>query len=124
MREFKFRIWDSEYKEMLYSGNMLSQESGRVYANYNIGTVRAFPDGCYSVMQYTGLKDSNKKEIWEGDIVCGLFFDTDYMSDISVTCPVVWVERHACFNIGHRHWTLNSIRVVGNIHENPELLNK
>ena len=74
------------------------------------------------IQQFTGLKDKNDKEIYEGDIVKGLFFDTDVMADLVTICPVVWVEDRACFNIGHRHWTRSATTVIGNIFENPELL--
>jgi hypothetical protein len=72
--------------------------------------------------QFAGLFDKTGKEIYEGDIVKGKFFDTDYMGDVLVTCPVNWVEENACFNIGNRHWSRSSIKVIGNIFENPELL--
>ncbi|AFQ20028.1 YopX family protein [Bacillus thuringiensis] len=56
MREIKFRAWDKEFK--LFSDMAL---------NYKIADINYYTD--YEWMQYTGLKDKNDKEIYEGDIV-------------------------------------------------------
>jgi hypothetical protein len=74
-----------------------------------------------TVRQYTGLKDCNGKEIYEGDIVKR--FDTD----IGVT--VEWYEKYACFDFKERtsyifdlEYARRWYSVIGNIYENPELL--
>lgn len=82
------------------------------------------------LMQFTGLKDKNGKEIYEGDIV--KFSDCD--DDVYVT-PVVWDKNYACFGVSFSgkypisfdyleefYTDLKDIEVVGNIYENPELL--
>jgi len=52
MREIKFRAWDKDLHKM-----------------YNKWTVIPDDDRSHILMQYTGLKDKNGKEIYEGDIV-------------------------------------------------------
>lgn len=121
MKELKFRIWDKTEKEFTtYAPSFVynSQEkvfevSGSLYQREN-----------WVIQQCTGLKDKNNKEIYEGDIVRGKFFDTDYYHLQTVYAEVVWVERIGGYNIGIMEWTYSGERVtvVGNIFENLELL--
>lgn len=72
-------------------------------------------------MQYTGLKDKNRTEIYEGDIVRVDWNDNRYKP---VICEVQWVNETASWSFGagstaEVNW---SHEIIGNIHENPELL--
>jgi uncharacterized phage protein (TIGR01671 family) len=133
-RELKFRCWDNGNKQWV--NNIIMTIDGRIYQ---------FPDnhedfehciwtreicykpidsrGRYSITQYTGLKDANGNEIWEGDI-------------IRIACEELKIYRYdqviyhdACFCDG----TGDSLRsilddpsdtvtVVGNIYENYDLV--
>lgn len=75
----------------------------------------------FDIMQYTGLKDRNGKEIYEGDII-RMYYGGEFL-----TGEIVWGD--ASFWIkyadGETEWlgeydTEEDMRVIGNIHENPE----
>ena len=106
MREIKFRAWDKDLNRM-WSDPSVNYES--------------LKDESLVWMQYTGLKDRNGKEIYEGDIRCGkYYFDTEDQTRFQV---MKWDKKSTCF-----YWDgpeiprFIGVEVIGNIHENPELL--
>ena len=120
MREIKFRAWDKENEKMMKVSS-LHLENKEISVKEN-GTFRLFR--MQDLMQYTGLKDKNNKEIYEGDI---LFF-----RDENTKYVVVWQD--AAFiikSIEIRKYSeemcwLDDIEIcceiVGNIYENKNLL--
>lgn len=102
MREIKFRVWSEEDKEYRKDYRLLS---------------------LFDVEQYTGLKDKNGKEIYEGDIVTpnGEWEEIEHGD-----CSIVTFE-NGCFRVGNGYENeagsyLSDWRIIGNIHKNPELL--
>ncbi|WP_197313147.1 YopX family protein [Listeria monocytogenes] len=76
------------------------------------------------LMQYTGLKDKNGKKIFEGDIVNCKFFDR-MVGDIAgvinfIDC--VWAVSDFKNKRLYQLIDVDNIEIIGNIHENPELL--
>jgi uncharacterized phage protein (TIGR01671 family) len=75
----------------------------------------------FEVMQYTGLKDKNGREIYEGDIIRWHERVTaDYQ--ITFTDGVFCLDGIGIQNLYHHREELGKWEVVGNIYENPELL--
>lgn len=78
----------------------------------------------YIIEQCTGLKDKNGNLIYEGDIV-ELTDDDSFEKPIKTI--VRWAEENACFGLFGSHnlyssYDSDNFEVIGNIHENPELL--
>ena len=110
MREHLFRVWDAENKEMVYFG-FGSVDDGNTFAGqHSIDITGA------NVMGYTGLKDMDGKDVYEGDILCQM------VGGKPVRYSVYWEDTKAGFNIGRL--STEVARVSGNIYENPELLEK
>lgn len=117
MRELKFRAWDGE--KLFYSDSFSSLESFFAVTD-DEGYVE--PKTVYE--QYTGLKDKNGREIYEGDIIyCDGPHEFEWFGIAEYIAPsfeIVWEKSP----YEAQNTQLNSnLLVIGNIHENPELLN-
>lgn len=127
---FKFRVWDHTLRRMEYSGFFSLSCDGKLY----------YGNACFDayrveLMRYTFICDKNGKEIYEGDIIntpqwygenyfvhlkqgkCGPCVGDNVMQYIlasDINCP----EKDAIWNL----WNGSEVEVIGNIYENPELL--
>jgi|SRR5699024_1529391 len=129
MRDIKFRAWDVESNEMTLPNDILEvlvSMKNEVYAmvkgrNETLGGINR--DNTI-LMQYTGLKDRNGTEIYEGDVV--EYYDSSIKSD--VISPVSWRAPMFVVDSGLLYFKskeANKVfdgRVIGNIFENRELL--
>jgi uncharacterized phage protein (TIGR01671 family) len=138
-RELKFRVWDNEYKQWTsYSEYQSLPDDFIRYTDCNPLFELRGRDGeqqRFVVEQYTGLNDKNNKEIYEGDIVKTIYTDKPESSigDIIFTYEV-GAYRVRCKNQllpivtyrvvnGSPQGLMNvADEVVGNIHQNSELL--
>lgn len=129
MREIKFRAWDKvkqkwcNYKIDDGTVYFMDNDTGCWYRNYH-GKYENF-----DLMQYTGIKDINNIEIYEGDIV-KLSKENSNFKEIGV---VKFDENKASYvletqdddlsyNISYYNYHKVYYRVIGNIYENKELL--
>jgi uncharacterized phage protein (TIGR01671 family) len=118
MREIKFRVWDEKKKVMLsqIGSWYFNDEYDEVAFHMNRVT---FSDHKYlKLMQYTGLKDRNGKEIYEGDIIRSYNEYGDIFATLSV---VKWNEQQARFE-GIDTDLLHLEEVIGNIYQDSHLL--
>ena len=123
MREIKFRAWIKE-KKVIFEVILIDYVTKKVtYIVERIGhllNIRHDKFNDVELMQYTGLKDKNGKEIYEGDIF--------HIGDKKILYVVEWIDcglkgkqirNKSC--IGLDYWK-DDIEVIGNIYENPELI--
>lgn len=128
MRTIKFRAWDSKLKVMT-PPDMIIHLCGE--------TTKELKESApfWELMQYTGLKDKNGKEIYEGDIILRKLTHSE------TTAIVKWHEKYSCFSwiktihkeTTEGNWefmdgqTISSnigFEVIGNLYETPELMNE
>ena len=130
-RELKFRVWDKtalkyrDFNEVLQNNEYANPEKDNVFNDY-----------CsFVVEQFTGLKDSKGKEIYEGDILRGMTYD--YVEDKPVE---KWINVFCYYDTSIARFVLKlrgestcwdfhegmtkGLDIIGNIHENPEPLDK
>ncbi|WP_242691278.1 YopX family protein [Cytobacillus praedii] len=144
MREIKFRAWveNSLQRFMDYSPTLEAGHSSSVFLNETI------EENQYPLMQYTGLKDRNGKEIYEGDIL-RVWQEDEYIPNRDSGGGIIDYDCEKGFSqigkvgfkggsfdystiktLDGKHeeihapidW-INNYEVIGNIYENPELIN-
>lgn len=132
-RSIKFRVWDKETKEMQpvaaidwRNGAILDISTGGV--GYGV-SYHNLP-GRYELMQFTGLLDMNGSEIYEGDILRPPQSDKPIPPAYNDPVVIEWLQAAAMYvllrlgtdNITHSIHRTAECKVIGNIHENLELL--
>ena len=117
MRELKFRCWNWKSKELIYSGEKYLEA---FFENYYEGD---------NFEQYIGLKDKNGKERYEGDLIkCytqeGYPVGEVIYSETWIEYEIVGYDKEKRFySLEHFGIATNGyLEVIGNIHENGELL--
>jgi uncharacterized phage protein (TIGR01671 family) len=133
MREIKFRVFSKDRMFIIESDSDFTLQFGNnkpMLAWYSNSGEFIEEWAVDNLMQYTGLKDKNGKEIYEGDIIkngggriCVVEwhqptagFDSKFMRD-TVMNPAIDKSYGFQCNMWEMH-----VEVIGNIYENPELL--
>jgi len=121
-RVIKFRGKLKLNKQWIFGGYLAPDQLGGFWEDGKLWTAEVYPE---TVGQFTGFKDIDGKEIFEGDIIqntehteliycvemIGGCWSVDYQDDGDFECVVLnWLLSMAPF------------KVIGNIHDNPELL--
>lgn len=128
MREIKFRAWDRALEKMHETITLTHEDGGCTYPNRYIhgddALIYSF-GGNLLLMQYTGLKDINGVEIYEGDIL------SNGMVNPKLVLVVYRKDRFDCKAIKNMRCLYTNLaigcggfKVIGNKYENPELLEK
>ena len=112
MREIKFRVWlpDGLGTRMIYNPYLGRGTAQQIFTKY--------------CMQYTGLKDKNDKEIYEGDIVShweGVHHSKRIINSVVEFQDGAFIPIAEEFYCDYRT-EIGNFTVIGNIYENPELL--
>lgn len=115
-REIKFRAWKESEKRMVGWGELLCRDGSSLLGDVLTGVYLK------AVMQYTGLKDKNGKEIYESDIVI-------YDAAKEAGYPklernvVIWYRDSFQLSMYSANWyDWSEMEIIGNIYENPELM--
>lgn len=132
MREIKFRAWDLMSKKMIHSDLGFNEIDNRRVNQTLSYFFEEFVENTYGtiapkvkLMQYTGLKDKNGKEIYEGDIIISTL--TNIVAkpilvepDLELTGFIPFTTNDNEYAIGE--YEQGNFELIGNIYENKELL--
>ncbi|MHC5956547.1 YopX family protein [Enterococcus gallinarum] len=128
----RFRCWDKDSKVMRsWKDLILTKDDGDDFwlIGYKENSCITSFDHDQILMQSTGLKDKNGVEIFERDIVVNQYGNVGYVAYLQQEAGFVVVKKKSDYRLGHRitgesYDVAHNHEVIGNIHSNPELLEK
>lgn len=123
-REIKFRVWDG--KKIIYTDaprRVMNDSGGHPYLPFYLHQ-HTFDNKNIVIEQFTGLKDSKGKDIYRGDILKASY-EARYKGDEPIKIQATVHFHHSYWAVGGYKMFIfddDKLEVIGNIHENPELL--
>lgn len=133
MREIKFRAWHKADKKIY---EVIAFNLSKWFLR---GKAHPMPRSAIELLQYTGLKDKNGVEIYEGDLI-KFWSGSESEEDAQISVVKWWVDEdnnYPAFDLDHNmisnyyfesnvlselsEWCID-FYVIGNIHEHPHLL--
>ena len=127
MREIKFRAWLKEERKMVNVETLFIGINRLCFGNSKTEDLffRDFEE--VELMQYTGLKDKNGKEIYEGDIVLIKLDETSTWHKTVVGFKkgvfiADLIDKEDYVYIFHHGFTGDDFEIIGNVYENKNLL--
>jgi len=132
-REIKFRAWDGNQMSDPFDINDVAYGYDEGYFCNNSNVDFDILKKEIKIMQYTGLKDKNGKEIWEGDIVKEIYQDfkddeAEKLTDFERIGAIEWREKGFWVDIedfgweGESLWNWENFEIIGNIYQDKYLL--
>ena len=129
MREIEFKGISENTHDWVYGSLIYSTMENQYYIAEHNEEELQYPVFAETVGQYTGLKDKNGKQIFEGDIITCINTTRQGYNIGQKMCGFIEYEKYGCYwfcknNFQHYNdWVFaDDIEVIGNIHDNPELL--
>lgn len=123
MTPIKFRAWDKKNKRMFQVNDINGMMQNTYYMNKQ-GNIECYEDEA-ELMQFTGLKDKNGKEIYEGDVVKHNYYGighVEYREGHFAVVDIRGGEKYQSYTKMRLNAMKKTCKVIGNIYENPELL--
>lgn len=120
----KLRVWDT-VKKAMHDVQAIVYTEERVYPIYSKLIRKYIPFGEAILMQYTGLKDKNGVEIFEGDVVEYIDGEFSFIGKViksQLGTYVTGSDNHSFEDFTDETTMVSDISVLGNIYENPNLL--
>lgn len=126
----KFRAWD-KHRQKMFANDELIIWNGNVYANdskkLTCNNLKGWSIDDEYLMQSTGLKDKNDKEIFEGDVVRQVrtqpTTENETITGVVTMIEGAWLIMNDCEQLASALWSeTDENEIIGNIYENREFL--